>query len=70
MFAFLIDQVQQHCCPLFRKAREHQGRILYLWNRLRSLFQTFSIPDWRTFYLAMSGDMKKPELADMLPDGP
>lgn len=70
MLAFLIDQVQQHCCPLFRKAREHQKRILYLWNRMRSLFQTFSIPDWRTFYLAMSGDMKKPELADMLPDGP
>jgi len=70
MLAFLIDQVQQHCCPLFRKARERQRRNLYLWNRMRSLFQDFGIPDWRTYYLAMSGEMKKPELADMLPAGP
>ncbi len=33
MRAFLIDQVQQRCCPLFGKAREHQGRILSLWDK-------------------------------------
>ncbi len=27
MLAFLIDQVQQHCCPVFGKARKHQKRI-------------------------------------------
>lgn len=70
MLAFLIDQIQQHCCPLFRQARAYQKRNLYLWDRMRSLFQHFGIPDWRTFYLAMSGKMKKPELADMLPGGP
>ncbi len=37
---------------------------------MSSLFQTFGIPDWRTLHLAMSGEMKGPELADMLPDGP
>lgn len=70
MLAFLIDQGQQHRCLQFRKAPEHQGRIPNLWNRIRTLFQTFGIPDWRTFHLAMSREMKKPELAGMLPDGP
>ena len=32
MLAFLIDQVQRHCCPLFGRAHKHQKRILYLWN--------------------------------------
>ncbi len=70
MLAFLIDQVQQHCCPLFGRARRHRKRNPCLWNRLRSLFQTFVIPDWRTLYLAMSGQMGKPELSEVLPDGP
>ena len=70
MFAFLIDQVQQHCCPLFQKARKHQKRMLYLWNKMRSLLLNFAIPDWQTFHAAMSVTMKKPELASVLPDGP
>jgi len=70
MRAFLIDQVQRHCCPLFGKAREHQERILSLWDRMRSLLQNLRITDWQTFHLAMSAEMKKPELAALLPDGP
>ena len=69
MLAFLIDQVQRHCCPLFGKARKHQERILSLWDRMRSLLQNLRITDWQTFYLAMSAEMKKPELAALLPDG-
>ncbi len=69
MLAFLIDQVQQHCCPLFGKAREHRERILSLRNRMRSLLQNLRITDWKTFHLAMSAEMKKPELAALLPDG-
>ncbi len=53
--AFLIDQVQQHCCPLFGKAREHRERILSLWDRMRSLLQNLRITDWQTFYLACQG---------------
>ncbi len=34
------------------------------------LFQTFRIPDWRAFCLAMSAEMKKLEVADMLSDRP
>ncbi len=51
------------------KAREHRERILSLWDRMRSLLQNLRITDWQTFYLALSGEMKKPELAALLPDG-
>ncbi len=56
-------------CPLFGKAREHRERILSLWDRMRSLWQNLRITDWQTFYLATSAEMKKPELAALLPDG-
>jgi len=68
--AFPMDQAQQHCCPPFRKARKHRQRNLHLRDRLRSLFRSFVVRDWRIPYLAMSGDMKKPELAELLSDGP
>ena len=70
MLAFLLDQVQQHCCPLFQQARAHQKRNLYFWDSMRSLFRLYRIRDWRTFYLAMSGKTKKSNLAELLPDGP
>ena len=31
----LINQVQQHCCGLFQKARDYQKRSLYLWDKMR-----------------------------------
>ena len=38
MLALLIDQVQQHFCGLFKKAREYQKRNIYLWDKIRRLF--------------------------------
>ena len=70
MLAFLFDQIQQHCCGLFQKARSYQICNAYLWERMRSLLLNFRIRDWRTFYLAMSRVITKPELADMFPSGP
>ena len=70
MLAFLIDQVQLLCCGLFQKARDYQKRKIYLWERIRSLLLNFRIRDWRTFYLAMSRKINKPELVDMFPSGP
>ena len=70
MLAFLIDQVQLLCCGLFQKARDYQKRKIYLWERIRSLLLNFRIRDWRTFYLAMSRKISKPELVDMFPSGP
>ena len=54
MLAFLIDQVQQRCCALFRAARDRAGRPKYLWARLRGLFLEFIVPDWETLYRAIA----------------
>jgi hypothetical protein len=50
MLAFLIDQIQQHCCRLFQDAQRTAKRARYFWQRLRSLFFDYLIPDWETLY--------------------
>jgi len=51
-------------------ARRNRRDGPYLRNGPRSLFRTFVIPDWRTLYPAMSGEMGKPGPSEALPDGP
>ena len=63
MLAFLIDQVQQRCCALFRAARAKAGGSKYLWERLRGLFTEFHIRDWETLYKAIAFGHRKTELA-------
>ena len=70
MLSLLIDQTQQHCCSLVQKALKYQKRKLYFWEKMNRLFLEYRIRDWRTFYLAMSRRINKPELADMFPTGP
>ena len=62
MLSFLIDQVQQRCCTLFRAAREKEGRSKYLWERLRGLFLEFFIPDWEVLYRAIAFGHHRTEL--------
>ena len=62
VLAFLIDQVQEHCCPLFRQALARQGRRLYLWQRLRSIFFEHLVPDWLTLWLAMARGYERASL--------
>ena len=62
MLAFLIDQVQQRCCSLFRAARAKAGATKYLWERMRALFLGFHVPDWETLYRAIAFGHKKPDL--------
>ncbi len=44
MLAFLVDQVQQLCCPLFQAALEKAKSKRALWERLRAYFHTFLAP--------------------------
>ena len=69
MLAFLIDQVQRHCCPLFGRARRRQGRNLYLWNRLRELVRTFAFPDWRTPCRAIAGQLGREDYVGLIRAG-
>ena len=50
MLAFLIDQVQQLCCPLFQAALKKCKKRSRLWERIKHWFLTFFIDDWYTFF--------------------
>ena len=54
MPAFGIDQLQKARCPLFRAALARKGRAKYFWEDFRSMFTTFRLPDWDTFYRALA----------------
>jgi hypothetical protein len=43
MLAFLLDQVQQKCNPLFLEAWQHKGSKCALWEALRQLFTSFEV---------------------------
>jgi len=65
MLAFLIDQVQALCCPLFQQAHQRQHSKIGLWEKMRSLFRSFRIESWEVFFLAM---IKGHGLYDLTPD--
>ena len=44
LLAFLVDQVQQLCCPLFQAARAKVSSKRALWERIRNYFHTFIAP--------------------------
>ncbi len=48
MLAFLVDQIQQLCCPLFQAALKKSGRKKYLWDDMISLFKHFEIDSVKT----------------------
>jgi hypothetical protein len=54
MLAFLVDQTQQRCCPLFQaawKKRGHNKRSL--WEKLRTLFDSFVFASMQELYEAI-----------------
>jgi hypothetical protein len=53
MLAFLVDQVQQLCDPLFRAAWEKAGSKRQLWEDLRALFRTLVLASLRALYEAL-----------------
>jgi len=59
MLAFLVDQTQQLCCPLFRAAWEKLGSKRALWDNLRSHFRHFRFRSMRHLYEAILFDLGK-----------
>ena len=39
MLAFLVDQVQQHCCKLFQAVWAQLGSKRALWEKMRAFFE-------------------------------
>jgi len=56
MLAFLIDQVQQTCCPLFQAVLEKLKSRRSLWFRLRSAIDSFAFRSYREMLDAILTD--------------
>ncbi|MEE8057438.1 MAG: hypothetical protein V3T17_06340 [Pseudomonadales bacterium] len=50
MLAFLIDQIQQRCCSLFKRALEKAGSKGRLWRKIRGWFDHYPLKDWAMIY--------------------
>ena len=60
MLAFLVDQVQQLCCPLFQAAWAEMGSKRRLWERMRALFYAYALESMRQLLEALCYGLKKP----------
>jgi hypothetical protein len=58
MLAFLVDQVQQHCCELFKAVREKLRTKRDLWEAMRALFQYFVFGSMTELYRALLRGIK------------
>ena len=67
MLAFLIDQVQQRCDPLFERARKKKGPKCALWEAMRQLFATFEVSSMREVYEAIAYGYVRPKLSALVP---
>jgi Transposase DDE domain len=66
MLAFLIDQVQQRCNPLFRKAWEKKETKSALWEAVRHLFACFEVSSMAEIYQGIAFGFKRPTLKTFL----
>ena len=53
MLAFLLDQVQEICCTLYKKCRARLCTYRELWQDMRVLFKRIILSDWESFYLIL-----------------
>ena len=50
LLAFLVDQLQQRCCPVFRQLWEGLGTQAKLWEMLCSNFQVLKFPTMDSWF--------------------
>ena len=55
LLSFLIDQVQEHACPLFRAARKRKRIKTSLWAAMLTYLHEVEIPDWATLWSTIGG---------------
>lgn len=56
MLAFLIDQIQEICCSLYRKCRLALHTYRGLWEEMRVLFRRLYLHSWENFYAILADD--------------
>ena len=69
MLAFLVDQVQQLCCPLFQAALKKLRTKRALWDNLRSHFRHLIFRSMQHLYQVMLYDLAKKLPAPSLNSG-
>lgn len=58
MLAFLVDQLQHLCCPLFQAACLKCKRKRYLWERIRAAFHQLIVPSMEVILRVIVTNMK------------
>ena len=53
MLAFLVDQIQQLCCALFRSVWKKLGSKSSLWESIRSYFKCFLVKSMEAIFMAL-----------------
>ena len=56
MLAFLIDQVQERCCRVFRAAKAGAVSRTTLWRRMRSFLFVAHLTGWEDLMLRLAGE--------------
>jgi hypothetical protein len=59
LLAFLVDQVQQLCCPLFQAVWAKMGSKRRLWERMRALFYDDALDSMQHLFEALFDGWKK-----------
>ncbi|HEY7506502.1 MAG TPA: hypothetical protein VH621_02750 [Nitrososphaera sp.] len=59
MLAFLVDQVQQLCCPVVQAVWAKLGSKRRLWERIRALFYDYALASMRHLFEALFDGLKK-----------
>lgn len=59
MLAFLIDQAQQMCCPLFQAARAKCTSKKSLWEKIRTSFHEFFAPSMEAILRRIAQGLKR-----------
>lgn len=60
MLAFLVDQTQQLCSPLFRAVWKKLGSKKMLWERIRSFFREYIVHSMREIFEALCYGYDRP----------
>ena len=55
MAAFLIDQIQERCCELFKRLRAGLRTRVKLWETMRSLFKVIALRSMASLYVRIAG---------------
>jgi hypothetical protein len=59
MLAFLVDQVQQRCCPLFQAAWAQWGSKRLLWEKRRALCYDDALDSMQHLFETLLYGLKK-----------